>query len=93
MKLIRELIGAELRSARVSQGLSLRNLAATANVSPAHLSELERGLTEASSELISVLCNELGFTTSGLLNRAAVRGRLAEAGTGLIAVTDDELAA
>lgn len=80
MTLIRELVGAELRAARVEQGRTLRQLAATARVSVGHLSELERGLTEPSSELVAALCEELGYSVSGLLARAAMRGRVAEAG-------------
>lgn len=70
--LMRELVGAQLRHARVAQGRSLRDLAKSANVSVGHLSELERGKKEPSSELISAVLRELGLSLSALLSSVAV---------------------
>lgn len=69
---MRELIGAELRHARLTQGRSLRDLAKSANVSVGHLSELERGKKEPSSELVAAVLRELGLSLSALLGSVAV---------------------
>src|ERR1700730_10533491 len=52
MILVRRLLGDVLRSRRQRTGRTLRQLAATARVSPGYLSEVERGQKEPSSELL-----------------------------------------
>lgn len=69
--LLREVVGAELRAARVAQGRTLREVCAAANVALGYLSELERGRKEASSELLASICDELGLSLTNLLFRAA----------------------
>ena len=87
--LLRELIGAELRHARVSQGLSLRDLAAATNISLGYLSEIERGLKEPSSEFVLVVLRELHLTLSGLLSRVSTRAQLADAAWPLVALVPE----
>lgn len=94
MQLIRELVGAQLRAHRKAQGMTLRDLSANANVALGHLSEVERGRKEASSELIAALCAALGMSTSALLERAAGQARREELlQSGLTSVKSDQLAA
>ena len=70
--LLRDLLGARLRRARQAQGRSLRDVGAAAGVSPGHLSQVERGLAEASSEVLAALCRALGVPLHVLLRAVAV---------------------
>jgi len=56
-----------LRSARVAQGRTLRDVAKSARVSLGYLSEVERGQKEPSSELINAICTALDLNLSTLL--------------------------
>ena len=51
--LLREALGLTLRAFRADKGVTLRELAGVARVSPGYLSELERGRKEVSSEPVS----------------------------------------
>ncbi len=62
MELLRTHIGSVLRDARISQGRTLRDVAASANISLGYLSEVERGQKEASSELLNAICLALDLT-------------------------------
>ena len=62
MVLFRCLLGEELRRLRHSQGRTLSDVSAAANVSHGYLSEVERGQKEASSELLSAICEALGVS-------------------------------
>lgn len=53
--LIREQLGGVLRDIRSAKGMTLGDVTAGARISSAHLSELERGRTEPSSEIIRTL--------------------------------------
>jgi transcriptional regulator with XRE-family HTH domain len=68
LPLLRQLIGMALRRARQRQGRTLREVAASAGVSVAYLSELERGRKEASSEILAAVCRALGWQISDLLD-------------------------
>jgi hypothetical protein len=57
--LLRTLIGAALRSERLGQSRTLRNVSQAARVSLGYLSEIERGQKEASSELLAAICTAL----------------------------------
>ncbi len=70
--LLRDVLGARLRRARTSQGRSLRDVAAAAGVSIGHLSQVERGQAEASSEVLAAICRALGVPLHVLLRAAAV---------------------
>jgi transcriptional regulator with XRE-family HTH domain len=65
--LLRSHLGTTLRSARVAQGRTLRDVAKSARVSLGYLSEVERGQKEASSELINAICSALDLDLSTLL--------------------------
>lgn len=66
--LLRELMGESLREQRVAQGRTLREVSARARVSLGYLSEVERGQKEASSELLSSICEALGTPMSQVLS-------------------------
>jgi len=59
--LLRHLVGAVLRRARLRQGRTLQEVSATARMSTAYLSEVERGRKEASSEVLAAVCAALGI--------------------------------
>ncbi|SDQ09154.1 helix-turn-helix domain-containing protein [Quadrisphaera sp. DSM 44207] len=68
--LLRRVIGECLRRVRREQGRSLRDVAEQAGVSIAHLSEVERGRKEASSEVLAAICRALGVDLLDLLRLA-----------------------
>lgn len=69
--LLREALGITLRAFRADKGVTLRELAAVARVSPGYLSELERGRKEVSSELLASVCQGLSVTVSDVMIDAA----------------------
>jgi transcriptional regulator with XRE-family HTH domain len=68
--LLREVLGDVLRQARIAQGRTLRQVSDSARVSLGYLSEVERGRKEASSELLSAICDALDVPLSQLLTDA-----------------------
>ncbi len=78
MVVLREIIGAELRRRRRDQGRTLRDVSTDAQVSLGYLSEVERGQKEASSELLSAICNALSAPLSEVLAAASHKAALAE---------------
>lgn len=69
--LLRQVIGHALRRARNNQGRTVREVAAAAAMSAAHLSELERGHNEVSSELLAAVCTALDLQLTQVLLEAA----------------------
>ena len=69
--LLREVLGDVLRQARMTQGRTLRQVSDSARVSLGYLSEVERGRKEASSELLSAICDALDVPLSRLLTDAS----------------------
>ncbi len=67
MVLFRRMLGEVLRRHRQRQGRTLRDVAATARVSLGYLSEVERGVKEASSELLTAVCEALGVSLADVL--------------------------
>jgi transcriptional regulator with XRE-family HTH domain len=78
MVLLRHLLGDALRRLRLRQGRTLREVSATARVSLGYLSEVERGQKEASSELLSSICDALGAPLSQVLREVSDNFALAE---------------
>ena len=68
--LLREVLGDVLRRARTKQSRTLREVSDAARVSLGYLSEVERGRKEASSELLSAICDALDVSLSQLLVEA-----------------------
>lgn len=79
--MVREVLGEELRRRRLAQGRTLRDVSADAKVSLGYLSEVERGEKEASSELLSSICEALGLPLSELLTSLGHEVALREPGS------------
>jgi transcriptional regulator with XRE-family HTH domain len=77
--LLRSAIGFVLRRLRQEQGKTLRELAEEARISLPYLSEIERGRKEASSEILSAICQVLDITEQELLLEVADEYELARA--------------
>lgn len=73
----RNVLGEVLRGERLEQERILTEVAATAGVSPQYLSEVERGLKEASSEVLGAVAEALGLELADVVGRVA--GRLGAA--------------
>jgi transcriptional regulator with XRE-family HTH domain len=71
MVLFRRLLGEVLRSRRMQQGLTLREVSADARVSLGYISEIERGQKEASSEVLASLCSALEVPLSDILREVS----------------------
>jgi XRE family transcriptional regulator, stress-response regulator len=78
MVLLRHLLGDVLRRLRLRQGRTLREVSAAARVSLGYLSEVERGQKEASSELLSAICEALGTPLSQVFREVSDNFALAE---------------
>jgi len=71
MVLFRRLLGEVLRRHRQRQGRTLRDVAGAARVSLGYLSEVERGVKEASSELLSAVCDALDVSLADVLREVS----------------------
>lgn len=69
--LLRELMGAVLRDERRRQSRTLAQVATTAGISMQHLSDVERGRKDPSSELLAAITGALEVSVPQLLLRAA----------------------
>lgn len=69
----REALGDELRAARRDRDERLADVAERAGVSPQYLSEIERGLKDPSSEVLSAVSGALEVPMRTLTRRAADR--------------------
>lgn len=67
MAVLRTLLGEALRTTRLGQERTLREVSSAAQVSLGYLSEVERGQKEASSELLASICRALGVRLSDVL--------------------------
>jgi len=67
MTLLRTQLGNSLRSHRLRQSRTLRDVSGAARVSLGYLSEVERGQKEASSELLASICDALELELADLL--------------------------
>jgi transcriptional regulator with XRE-family HTH domain len=68
---LRTLLGEALRTTRLSQDRTLREVSSAAQVSLGYLSEVERGQKEASSELLASICRALGVRLSDVLREVS----------------------
>lgn len=80
--LLREALGETLREERHRQGRTLHDVAEEAFVSVAHLSDLERGRKEGSSEVLESITRALGVEVAEVLEQTADRLRLRMGGYG-----------
>lgn len=67
MTTMRLLVGEVLRTRRLAQGLTLRDVSQKARVSLGYISEVERGQKEPSSELLAALAGALEVPLSKVL--------------------------
>jgi transcriptional regulator with XRE-family HTH domain len=79
MVVFRRLLGEVLRSQRMRQGRTLRQVSADARVSLGYISEIERGHKEASSELLASICAALDVPLSAILSEVSDAVALEEA--------------
>ncbi len=78
MATIRTVVGETLRTARLRQRRTLREVSAQARVSLGYLSEIERGQKEASSELLAAICDALELQLSEVFAQVSDRLRREE---------------
>jgi len=78
MTLLRTQLGNTLRGHRLRQRRTLRDVSGRARVSLGYLSEVERGQKEASSELLSAICDALDVRMSELMREVSDELALAE---------------
>jgi transcriptional regulator with XRE-family HTH domain len=71
MVLLRRLLGDTLRRTRQRQQRTLREVSSAARVSLGYLSEVERGQKEASSELLSAICDALDVRLADVLREVS----------------------
>jgi len=90
MVLLRRVIGDALRARRQAQHRTLREVSTAANVSLGYLSEIESGQKEASSELLSAICDALGARLSELLHEVSFTVASAEQVDGILGPVPDE---
>ena len=76
---MRQLMGEVLRTRRLAQGLTLRDLSSKALVSLSYISEIERGQKEPSSELLAALAEALEIPWSNVLLQVSALLELDEA--------------
>ncbi|MFI7322561.1 helix-turn-helix domain-containing protein [Streptomyces venezuelae] len=69
----RDVVGDVLRSERLAQERTLKDVADAARISMPYLSELERGRKEASSEVLAAAARALGLGLPDLLSLAQTR--------------------
>lgn len=69
----RDLVGEVLRRERQAQGRTLKDVAEAARISMPYLSEVERGLKEASSEVLAAAAQALGLCLADVLALAGER--------------------
>ncbi|MDX6258130.1 MAG: hypothetical protein QOJ11_4464 [Frankiales bacterium] len=82
MVLLRQMLGDALRHSRLRQQRTLREVSAAARVSLGYLSEVERGQKEASSELLSSICDALDVRLADVLREVSDSLDLAELARG-----------
>jgi transcriptional regulator with XRE-family HTH domain len=88
MLLVRQVLGEVLREERVRQGRTLRDVSKEAMVSLGYISEIERGVKEASSECLSAICSALDVPLSSVLALVSQELRAAEAALGKLTPVD-----
>lgn len=76
--IFRRELGEVLREERDRQSRTLREVSTAARVSLGYLSEVERGLKEASSELLAAICSALRVPMSLIIRATADRIAIAE---------------
>jgi transcriptional regulator with XRE-family HTH domain len=73
-------LGAKLRAERERQGITVREMARRADVSPSLVSQIERGLVRPSVGTLWSMTSELGLVMDGLFTRTEYGSAAAEQG-------------
>lgn len=60
-------VGTTLRKIRTEQGLTMREIAEHSFISIGHISEIERGMKQASFEMLELMAESLDLTTAQLV--------------------------
>ena len=81
----REALGRQLRTERAARGDRIADVAGRAGVSPQYLSEVERGIKDPSSEILSALAGAVDLSVRELTRRAGVH--LGTGPTGLVTLS------
>lgn len=71
---VRLRVGTTVRSLREQKGLTVTELARAAGLSPAHISEIERGLTAPSIRTLEKLAQALGVSPGALVRSVGANG-------------------
>jgi transcriptional regulator with XRE-family HTH domain len=93
MAMLRRLLGQALRRERLAQHRTLREVSSAARVSLGYLSEVERGQKEASSELLSSICEALDVRLSNVLREVSDDLAVAEGAVPVSVASNGEAAA
>jgi transcriptional regulator with XRE-family HTH domain len=88
MVLVRQVLGEVLREERVRQGRTLRDVSKAATVSLGYISEIERGVKEASSECLAAICAALDLPLSSVLELVSQELRREEIKVGALTPVD-----
>lgn len=72
MTLYRHALGYAIRTERLRQNLTMRDVSSRAPMALGYLSEVELGKKDISSELLESLANSLGLSLGTLIERVAV---------------------
>ena len=91
MVLVRQVLGEVLREQRVRQGRTLRDVSKGAMVSLGYISEIERGVKEASSECLAAICSALELPLSSVLELVSRELRREEAAVGQLAPVESSV--
>lgn len=86
MELLRNSVGEEIRRRRVQNQKTLRSLSRESAISLGHLSEVERGIKEPSSEILNAICKSLGIPISELILGVAFELAKKEEESGLTSI-------
>lgn len=71
--IFRQALGEVIREQRLALGLTMREVSSNGYVSLGHLSDVERGVKEPSSDIIDSIANGLGIETYELIIKAGYR--------------------
>jgi transcriptional regulator with XRE-family HTH domain len=82
--LLRVMLGQELRRHRLGLGRTLRQVSRDSQVSLGYLSEIERGQKEASSELLTSICEAMDLPLSTLLGTVSAQLAAHERGSATV---------
>jgi len=87
----RNAIGAVIREARIEKGMTLRKLGEKSSVTLAHISDVERGNKEGSSEILECLADGLGVSLADLVIMAGWKMKIYNEGVSALLELDLEL--